>query len=369
MPRLFSIKQCVFALVASAGLASPAFALTSADFPFNPKYFNVYSGGDIGTSGTGYGSDFEGIAGVKGSFYVSGFSLHDIAAAGPGTGVSLYAGGDAVISGQINNGGIEAGGNVAINGTGVNGFVHAGGNLLGTSGNITGNVTLGGVKLAGGSVTVGGTLTTGIPYSAPVDLAKVDSYFTEVSSAFAALAPTTSPVNNWGELVITAVSGTNVVNISAADLEAAWGVTINGPADAVVIINVLDAGSLSIASPVFALNGVPRENVLVNVANATSLALSSGNWVSILAINTNVHFSSGLVVGNLITNNLTGSGQVNTGFFNFYDLGGSTPPPPKDTDTPPPTGATPATPEPATAALGLLAFGATTLLARRRSRA
>ena len=290
-------------------------APVSAD-PINPWDLNVYSLGDIGTPSAKYSSDFQGVAGAGGSTYFSGFSLHDVAAAGPGTPFSLYAGGVVEITGAINHGGIEAAGDVSILGASVSGPVVGGGNLLGTGGTITGNVTLAGSNLAPPAVTILGSLNEGVPYAPTLDLGATSNYFLDVSAYVGNLAPTTTAIDQWGELQITVESGLNVIEFAANQLDAAWGVQIDGPSDATVLLNVR-GDAVAFDSLVWEYTGgVSSSHALLNLAEAESFAVSGGNHlVNILAPEAETDFAHGLITGNFIVESLTGGGQVNAGRF------------------------------------------------------
>ncbi len=310
--RSFRISRvCALAALGLGLLTSTAGAGT-----VNPWDFNVYSLGDIGTSGLKYQSDFQGIAGAGGSTYFSSFSLHDIAAAGPGTPFSLYTGGDVQITGSIHNGGIEAAGSVSILGANVDGLISAGGDLLGTGGTVDGDVFLGGQQLAGGGVTINGTVTESTAFVPTVDLAAMSAFFLNASDVAGNLSATTAFTNSFGELQISAVSGLNVVNIDAASLSSAWGVEIDGPSDAIIILNVDDAAVAFDSLTWEYLGGASSGNTLLNLPSATDFDLSGGDHqVNILAPLAQTNFAYGLVTGNLVVGSLTGGGQVNAGRF------------------------------------------------------
>jgi choice-of-anchor A domain-containing protein len=304
-------------IAATLGLAvAMGFAPSTAKaIDINPFDFNVYSLGNIGTSGSPYGSDYQGTAGAAGNAYFSGFSLNDLNATQVVPGFSLVTGGDVTIAGQINNGGIQAGGNVVVNHSGIFGDIVAGGNLSGPGGTVHGNVTLAGTNNASGSLTITGSVTQNTSYVGSLNFAGINQYLTDFSANIGSQADTTSYVNNYGELVINAASGDNYITIDGSTLNSAWGVTITGASDSVVYINV-DGTNVSLDSTNWSYNGgITAGDVLLNFADASTLNLSGGNTVNILAALADVNFSYGVVTGNLITGNLTGSGQVNLGGF------------------------------------------------------
>ncbi len=306
-------KTSIYAAFLSTCLiASGAVATT-----INPFDFNVYSLGDIGTEHSGYRSDFQGIAGAGGSAYFNGFSLHDVAASGPGTPYSLYAGGNAYIGGSINNGGIEAGGNVHINGASVDGNLNIGGSLYGTGGSISGNAYMSGTDYTGYSVSVSGNIVEQNLYQPTFDLQSTSNYFLNASDSVGKMQANTSYTEQWGKMSVALSSGTNVLELKSDDLKGLWNVDITGPDDATLFINITDDDvSLSPSLSWTYSGGIGAENVLLNLAFADKLKINGGSHtVNILAPNADVQFPYGLVTGNLITGSLTGGGQVNSGAF------------------------------------------------------
>ncbi len=342
MMRLYAAGCSLTGVLCLVGVArGNVIDYTDYDITFDPFEFNVFSLGDIGTTSAAYHSDFQGIAGLGGDAYFSSFSLHDIATAGPGTPTSLYAGGDVRITGSINNGGIEAGGSVFVNGANVDGTIRTGGDLDGTGGTVLGDAVLGGSDLTGLPVTVFGTVSTGVSFEASLDLSEVSEFFLDTSSLIGGMPATTPALLQYGEILIDVESGINVVEISSAALNAAWGVRISGPADATLIINVPDAMVAFDALVWNYQNGMSAGHTLLNLASASTFSLSNGDHqVNILAPRADTYFPHGLVTGNLIAGSLIGGGQVNDGGFEGQ------------------------IPEPTT--LGLMGIGACALLLARR---
>lgn len=292
-----------------AAVLSATAGIANAD-PVNIWDFNVFSRSTIGTSTTGYGSDFQGASGAVGYAWFNGFTVKAVGGTSTSLPRAFYGGGDFTLSGSVDHDGIEVAGNVNIVGASVNGPVFAGGNLGGTSGSITGNATIGGIKTVGFPLTVSGTLTENAPFAPSLDLADISDQFLSISNDAAGLATTTSATNVFGELQITANAPITVVEIAAADLVSAWGVKVSGPGT--VIINVLGS-TVGFGSRTWTYaGGASGGTTLLNLNEATTFNLDGGNHeVTILAPNAATHFTPGLVTGNLIVGSLTGGGQVN----------------------------------------------------------
>ena len=297
-----------------------AIALTGTTLAdINPWDFNVFSRSTIGTSASPYGSDYQGAAGAVGNAYFTGFGLRTVAGSSASLAESWYGGGTLSLSGQVYNGGVESAGTVTITSGTVLGNLRSGGDLAGTSGSITGAATLTGTKTAGNSLTVAGGVTPNIAFTPTVNLGSVSSYFLGASNAAAGLANTntgapgaTTYANNFGGIVVNLSStpGINVVSLTAAELNNAWGFTVNGAGT--LIVNVLGGGTVDLDSTTWNYTGGASSHyTLLNYNQATAFNLSGGNIVNILAPNAAMHFSSGHVDGNLIVGGLTGSGQVN----------------------------------------------------------
>lgn len=305
---------CFLALLTMA-----SFLPASASAP-NPYEFNVYAIQNIGTSSSYYGSDYQGIAGAGGNVYFTGFSLNANGSYNPSQPYSLFTGGGATFgSGSVNNGGISSGGNINLTSTTVNGPISGGGNLQGGTGQVNGNVSITGTNSS--ALTINGSLTTGAAYSSTLDHAAVASYFNNASSFWGGLSATSSWVNSYGQIQVSNLSsGRNIVNLNASDLSGIYGLKLSGPSDAFVVFNITGLASNQ-SLQAFSLDlsgGVNSNDILLNIPGTNSIAMQGGTYVSILAPGSNVNFSSGLLAGNLIVQNLTGAGQVNLGQFTGF---------------------------------------------------
>ncbi|MBX3387902.1 MAG: choice-of-anchor A family protein [Phycisphaeraceae bacterium] len=301
MNRSFYIPAA--AIMSAAALTSVASAAISY------WDFNVFSRSTIGTSGQGYGSDFQGASGAVGNAYFSSFAARTMANSSPSLAAGFYGGANFTISGSVNNGGVNVAGNVTMNNASISGPVYGGGNLGGAGGSVNGNVSIAGTKTTGNQLTVNGSLSTGQAYAAALNLADASTYFHNAGNYAAGLASTTSYVNQWGELIINASGPLTVVNVNSSDFINAWGIRVVGSGP--VVVNV-GGTSLNFASKTWNYqNGASAVSTLLNLNQATSISMSGGHNVNILAANAATSFSSGVLTGNLIVGSLTGSGQVN----------------------------------------------------------
>lgn len=291
----------------------------SAMADINPWDFNVFSRSTIGTADASYGSDFQGAAGAVSNAYFSGFALRTFGnASSPSLANAWYGGGSFTMGSGSVNGPIETAGNLSLSSYSVSGNVYSGGSLSGSGGTITGHAYLAGTNTSTTTFNGGGSAHTGVAFSPTVDVNAVSDYFLAASNYAAGLANTntgapgaTTYANNYGGIVVnlSTTPGINVVSITAADLNSAWGFTVNG--DGTLIVNVT-GGTANLDSTTWVYtNGASSTRTLLNYNEATTLEMNGGNIVNILAPNAAVHYSSGHVDGSLIVGSLTGSGQVN----------------------------------------------------------
>jgi len=336
MPRIpsralsLAVVGFVCALVLAPSFAQAAFVNLGPAGDFNVFVFN---------NNTQSGSDAHGKIGVGGNANFGSFTI--ASALGSGTD-NLIVGGNFSNNGASLKGGMLIGGNATWTGS------------ITTTGRIAVN---GNATFADGSVgtpvLVGGTYTAPVyfppntytsPATFPFSFTDVANYLTDQADFMASL-----PFNGTTNILFGGITlnGTdpsfNNFYISAADLAAGTGLTINAPAGSTVVLNV-DGSPAFFDNMMINLNGVTEHKVLYNFHNATNLTISSiGVRGSLLAPRADVNFS-GNIDGTLIAKNLTGPGESHLFLFN-----GNLPP---------------QVPEPATVAL--LGLALTSLAAVRR---
>jgi choice-of-anchor A domain-containing protein len=282
-------------------------------FGFHPMELNVIVIGDLGEAKAPYCSDFQGAAAIGGDAHFGGFSLNALDASP--TDVALWVGGELRFSGSVAYGDIETEGDMDLYGIWVGDNLWGGADLEG-NGSIGGDATLAGLNDGGLDLTIAGTVTEGAAFTPTLDLYVLGAYMEAFSSVTASKVVTTTASESYGEITIDVVSGMNVVEIDAQDLDDAWGVTVDGPADASLYINVGNTTATLDSMVWNYTGGVAAENALLNYHAATDIELTGGNHaINILAPLAVVNFANGLVTGNLVALELYGCGQVNLGYF------------------------------------------------------
>ena len=295
--------------VAAVAIASVAGLSTAASAAVTYWDFNAFSRSTIGSASQGYGSDIQGATGSVGDAYFNGFAGRTNAGSSSSLAAGFYGGGNLRLSGSVNNGGVNVAGTVTMNGASIYGGVTGGGNLGGSGGTVYGDVDIAGSKTTGNPLTVTGSVNTGQAYAAALNLTAASSYFQNIGNAAAALLPTASYLNQWGELVLNASGPLSVFSVNQTDFTNAWGIRVVG--NGAVVINVRGA-SLNFGSKTWTYqNGASAVTTLLNLNEANAITMSGGHNVNILAANAATTFSSGVVTGNLIVGSLMGGGQLN----------------------------------------------------------
>lgn len=335
-----------------AGMSTPAHA----------GFLNLGPAGDFNVfvfgNNTQTGSDAEGRVAVGGNAdFTGGTSWGGFTVAssmGKNTD-NLIVGGNLTTNGHTLKGNAIVGGNMTWKNVTISGNVAVNGdaNFLGGGGEIKGTISVAGEYKAPNYYKSASKSTTALPFS----FSEVQTYLTDQSNYLASLAETGTTVFKYG-LILTATdpNATFVTfNVTGEQMAAAknYGLTINAPKGATVVVNVSGAAT-SMESMGITLKGVDKQHVLYNFSEATSLTISSiGVQGTILAPLATVKFNNGNIDGTLIVNNLSGTGESH----NFLFQGNLPSAPVPD---PVPTNLGPVVPEPsslALAAFGLAAIG------------
>ncbi len=273
--------------------------------PLGPaEIFNVYS-----LSGITYSeSRFEGITGAAGNINLENFSIAD--QIGSFRDYVLYAGGNVNFSSGSNFfGGIEAGGDVNIDHIYVQGSISSGGNVVGSDGTIEGSVNAQSNASIQPTMYVDGGTNQGVPYTSTVDHNSIRNALLNASTDYASQSATSGYTMPFGEIVLEGTSGLNIFDITASDIDTAWGIEFNGPSDATFVLNISGI-DVNIESMGFDLQGgASMDQILYNAFEATRLEMAYiGLPGTVLAPLADTNFLDGVVLGSLYVGDLSGLG-------------------------------------------------------------
>ncbi len=150
-----------------------------------------------------------------------------------------------------------------------------------------------------------------IRQDSPIDFTTASLYLNNLSSQISALEPNGNVTFEYGHV---ALSGTNPdvnrFNVDGNLITQCNDFSIDVPENSVVIVNV--SGKKITWKGGFELYGVTNSNVIINFYEAKKLNISQiGISASILAPKASLDFATGLISGQVIAYNVTGSGQFN----------------------------------------------------------
>ena len=275
--------------------------------------YNVYLSGNMGSAANPYTSDSQGPRAVGGNAFLRSFSTASSTANGV---AALTVGGNLTEqSGTIN-------GNAFVGGT-ASFPTNFGGTTVAGSLNAVGGVGTAPTQVTGGT-------HTGSGVALPLSFSAVSSDLAAASQLLASQAQTsgdTVQIVNGNQIRLNAnAAGINYFILTAAELAdlGSASFTINAAhAGETIVINIDNAGAVTFGAPGnfgFTLNGVSAENVLFNLANATTVTMANMSLQgSLLAPEATVNFTNGNIVGSLIADNLNSvtyqDGEFEDGLF------------------------------------------------------
>lgn len=235
--------------------------------------FNVFIFEDF----TGTYSDVEGRLAVGRDASLTGYGVGDRLTDSNGTRDDLIVGDDlAYTHGQVFNGNIVYGDTAALTGVGI----------------------------------PNGTARQGTV----IDFAAAQAELEGKSATWASYGTNGTIQNNWGGLYLTGTNPTlNVFNISATQLQGIWGLTIDAPAGSQVLVNVTGT-DITLQYFGMNVNGTDPGRVLFNFHQAETITMQGvGFRGSILATEAAVNFNNGSMLGTVVAESFTGTGQMNLG--------------------------------------------------------
>lgn len=184
----------------------------------------------------------------------------------------------------------------------------SGGSLTLTGGSILNGDTY----VAGTSSITSATTATAVQSgTSPVNFSAVSSSLTQTSTALSQLTTTATAVQKWGGIYITGSgSSVEVIDLDASWLSSASYYTITGVATGATLIVNITGSSATLQGGYQAFDGY---NVLFNFVDATSLTISTGANISILATSATVSGGSGVIDGTVVVKSWDSQVQINSG--------------------------------------------------------
>lgn len=149
----------------------------------------------------------------------------------------------------------------------------------------------------------------------PIDFASAAAYLEGLSTQLGAYTVNGTTVSEWGGIVLTGVDPyLNVFKVNGSVLSTSNSVTINVPSGSVVLVNF--SGASASWSGGLTVNGTGIHNVLYNFYEATDLTIQGIDVRgSLLAPFASLNYPSGVINGQVVVKNMTGSGQFNNSLF------------------------------------------------------
>ncbi len=212
----------------------------------------------------------------------------------------VAVGGDA----QFNNVGVGSG---LPNSSGARDDLIVGDDLLWNNGqNFNGNTQVSDEV----SLTSVGTPNGSVGASVDVDFSGAKDDLEALSDALAAVEADGTVVRQWGQLFLTgSQSEVNVFDLDTSDFYPCYGLHIDVPAGASVLVNVSGAiVALNWFQPF--LTGVAADHLFFNFPECTVFQMNGIGWKgSILAPRATMQFNNGQIDGGLVLKDLQGNGE------------------------------------------------------------
>ena len=184
----------------------------------------------------------------------------------------------------------------------------AGGNLNLSSAWIFGDAWVGGTS----SLALSGE--TGVLHQgSPINFAAAAAQLSALSSQLAALpALGTVTISDAAGAVLTGADpNLDVFQMTADQLDSAWGVTVTVPPSAFAVINITGAQD-RFYDQALSLGSLLPQQLIINLPQATALQLYGvGMEGTVLAPQAAVQFDNGTALGAIVASSLSGTGQTN----------------------------------------------------------
>jgi choice-of-anchor A domain-containing protein/uncharacterized repeat protein (TIGR01451 family) len=162
------------------------------------------------------------------------------------------------------------------------------------------------------------TADGGIIKDSVIDFDQARTHLLNLSNQLSALVGTDTVKDEYNQVELIGHNDTlNIFNVSGTLVSSANNFIIDAPGGSVVIVNIL-GGSIKMSGG-FSVTGTTIDKVLLNFPQADTITLSYINvTAAILAPNSVLEFSSGVVNGQVIVRCFYGAGQMNINLFDGY---------------------------------------------------
>jgi choice-of-anchor A domain-containing protein len=157
--------------------------------------------------------------------------------------------------------------------------------------------------------------------SLPINFSTADADLAAASSGIAGLLATDSATGTSALTMGSSSPGTDVFDLTEAQLSAASTISIHAPWRAVVVINVIGASALSLSAQTVSLSGgVRASDVLWNFPSVPSASFTLETWVGTILIPTGtLSMSTNTVFGSVLFGGQTASFYKDAVFLALFN--------------------------------------------------
>jgi len=195
-----------------------------------------------------------------------------------------------------------------------------GGNLSLSRGGIWGDAYHGGSYSADLTVT---SYRGQVSQGTPINFTARGAELSDLSSALANLPVNgTTTRESWGGIFLRGTDpGVNAFEVNASDFTGATLLSIEAPADSLVVVNIRGSSATFTGFGHSFSGGIDQTGILYNFVDATSItAHGYGFWGTVLAPNAHVNFNDGSFDGGIYARSFTGNAEGHINPLDEYNL-------------------------------------------------
>jgi choice-of-anchor A domain-containing protein len=185
----------------------------------------------------------------------------------------------------------------------------AGGNLTLSRGGIWGDAWYGGSYSADLSVT---SYRGQVSQGTPINFTARGAELSDLSAALSNLPVNgTTTRESWGGIFLRGTDpGVNAFDVNASDFTGATLLSIEAPADSLVVVNIRGSSATFTGFGHSFSGGIDQHDILYNFVDATSInAHGYGFWGTVLAPNAHITFNDGSFDGGIYAHSFTGNAE------------------------------------------------------------